>query len=322
MTTPSMDTQPVAPVYAGLDVGKDWCNAALEGERSGAARFGQDEAGHAAVVAWLRAQHVSHVVLEPSGGYEKAVLCTLAAAGFQICLVPPHRVRALARARGLAAKSDDLDARVLASFGRLLAPRSRRAGDEAGEALSELVRRRRQLVDMLTQEHNRAEQAATEAIRHSIDALTASLRIQLGEIDRLIAEQIRACEAMRTRHDILLAVPGVGPVTTAVLIAEMPELGTLDAKQAASLAGLAPYSRDSGRTNGKRRIGGGRAGVRCALYMAAVSAIRHNPDIRIFYQRLRAQGKPAKLALVAAARKLVVILNAKLRDAITTPHIA
>lgn len=320
MTTPSMDTQPVAPVYAGLDVGKDWCNAALEGERSGAARFGQDEAGHAAVVAWLRAQHVSHVVLEPSGGYEKAVLCTLAAAGFQICLVPPHRVRA--RARGLAAKSDDLDARVLASFGRLLAPRSRRAGDEAGEALSELVRRRRQLVDMLTQEHNRAEQAATEAIRHSIDALTASLRIQLGEIDRLIAEQIRACEAMRTRHDILLAVPGVGPVTTAVLIAEMPELGTLDAKQAASLAGLAPYSRDSGRTNGKRRIGGGRAGVRCALYMAAVSAIRHNPDIRIFYQRLRAQGKPAKLALVAAARKLVVILNAKLRDAITTPHIA
>lgn len=193
MTTPSMDTQPVAPVYAGLDVGKDWCNAALEGERAGAARFGQDAAGHAAVVAWLRAQHVSHVVLEPSGGDEKAVLCTLAAAGLQICLVPPHRVRALARA--LAAKSDDLDARVLASFGRLLAPRSRRAGDEAGEALSELGRRRRQLVDMLTQEHTRAEQAATEAIRHSIAALTASPRIPRGEIDRLIAEQIRAREA-------------------------------------------------------------------------------------------------------------------------------
>lgn len=127
---------------------------------------------------------------------------------------------------------------------------------------------------------------------------------------------------MRTRHDILLATPGVGPVTTAVLIAEMPELGALDAKQAASLAGLAPYSRDSGKTSGQRRIGGGRAGVRCVLYMAAVSAIRHNPDIRIFYQRLRAQGKPGKLALIAAARKLVVILNAKLRDALNTPHTA
>lgn len=319
MTPPPKDTD---PVYAGIDIGKDWCNAALEGERAGAARFGQDEPGHAALVAWLRAQRVTHVVLEPSGGYEKTVLRTLAAAGLQTCLVPPHRVRALARARGLAAKTDDLDARVLASFGRLLTPRARRAGDEAGDTLTELVRRRRQLVDMLTQEHNRAEQAAADAIRHSIDALTASLRTQLDAIDRLIAEQIRACEAMRTRHDILLATPGVGPVTTAVLIAEMPELGTLDAKQAASLAGLAPYSRDSGRTSGQRRIGGGRAGVRCALYMAAVSAIRHNPDIRIFYQRLRAQGKPGKLALIAAARKLVVILNAKLRDAIQTPRTA
>lgn len=321
MTEPSSDTRSDMPVYAGLDVGKDWCNVALETGGAGA-RFGQDEAGQAAAVAWLRAHRVSHVVLEPSGGYEKAVLRSLAAAGFETCLVPPHRVRALARARGVAAKTDDIDARVLASFGRLLTPRARRAADEAGEALAELVRRRRQLVDMLTREHNRSEQAATDAIRQSIETLTGVLRRQLAEIDRRIAERIRACEASRARHDLLLATPGVGPVTTAVLIAEMPELGTLDAKQAASLAGLAPYSRDSGRTSGKRRIGGGRAGVRCALYMAAVSAIRHNPDIRPFYRRLRDQGKPGKVALVAAARKLVVILDAKLRDAHTATHTA
>jgi transposase len=301
-------------VYAGIDVSKDWCDVALETADS-AARFDQTPRGRKDLVQWLQAQSVTHAVLEASGGYERPVLNALATAGLEACLVPPHRVRALARASGRLAKTDLLDARVLAAFGRLLGPRVTPGRDADTQALAALVRRRRQIVDLLTLEDTRRQQEEDPGILADIAALIGVLRSQLGALDRRIATQIRTCEALRTKHDVLATFPGIGPVTSAVLLAEMPELGTLEAKQAASLAGLAPFNNDSGTAEKKRSIQGGRTGVRCALFMAALTAIRRNPDIKAFYKRLRDQGKPQKVAHVAAARKIVVILNAKLRDA-------
>jgi transposase len=303
------------PLYAGIDISKDWCDVALEaGDAS--ARFDQTAKGREELTRWLKARGVTHAVLEASGGYERPVLQALAAARLQACLVPPHRVRALAKASGVSAKTDALDARVLAAFGRLLSPRVRAGRDEDAQLLTVLVRRRRQVVDLMTLEDNRRQLEEDPGILADIAALLGVLRSQLDVLDRRIADQIRASGSLRPKHDVLVTFPGVGPVTSAVLLAEMPELGSLDAKQAASLAGLAPFNNDSGSSEKQRSIHGGRAGVRCALFMAALSAIRHNPDIKAFYKRLRDQGKPQKVAHVAAARKIVVILNAKLRDAI------
>jgi transposase len=305
-------------VYAGIDVSKDWCDVALEAGEA-AARFEQTAEGRADLVQWLKARQVTHVVLEASGGYERAILRALGAARLEACLVPPHRVRALAKASGRAAKTDALDARVLAAFGRLLSPRVRPSFDPETAALTTLVRRRRQIVDLMTLEDNRRQQEEDPGILADIAALLSLLRSQLDALDRRIAVQIRASDALRQKHDVLVTFPGVGPVTSAVLLAEMPELGSLEAKQAASLAGLAPFNNDSGTSEKQRSIKGGRTGVRCALFMAALTAIRHNPDIKAFYKRLRDQGKPQKVAHVAAARKIVVILNAKLRDALPKP---
>jgi transposase len=303
-----------SPLYAGIDVSKDWCDVALEAGSS-SARFDQTAEGRRGLIAWLQAQAVTHVVLEASGGYERSILRALDEAGLQACLVPPHRVRALAKASGRIAKTDALDARVLAAFGRLLAPRVRQAPAAQTQALAGLVRRRRQIIDLMTLEDTRRQQEEDTAILADIEALLHLLRAQLGVLDRRIAEQIRDCKPLREKHDVLTTFEGVGAVTSAVLIAEMPELGSLDAKQAGSLAGLAPFNNDSGTSEKKRSIHGGRASVRCALYMAALTAIRHNPEIKTFYKRLRAQGKPQKVAHIAAARKIIVILNAKLRDA-------
>lgn len=301
------------PLYAGIDVSKGWCDVALEAGEA-AARFDQTGQGREALARWLKTHGVTHAVLEASGGYEKPVLRALDAAGLQACLVPPHRVRALAKAAGQSAKTDALDARVLAAFGRLLNPRIKRSPTGETQALGALVRRRRQVIDLLTLEDTRRQQEEDAVILDDIAALIGLLRGQLEALDHRIAAQIRAAEILRAKHDVLTTFPGVGPVTSAVLLAEMPELGQLDAKQAASLAGLAPFNNDSGTAQKQRSIHGGRAGVRCALFMAALSAIRHNPDIKAFYKRLRDQGKPQKVAHIAAARKIVVILNAKLRD--------
>jgi transposase len=302
------------PLYAGIDISKDWCDVALEAGSS-SARFDQTSKGREELIAWLMAHGVTHAVLEASGGYERPVLRSLDQAGLQACLVPPHRVRALAKASGRSAKTDALDARVLAAFGRLLSPRVRQSQDQETQALAALVRRRRQIIDVMTLEDSRRQQEEDTGILADIEALLDLLRRQLAAIDRRIADQIRGYKPLRDKHDVLITFPGVGPVTSAVLLAEMPELGSLEAKQAASLAGLAPFNNDSGSSEKKRAIHGGRAGVRCALFMAELSAIRHNPDIKAFYKRLRDSGKPQKVAHIAAARKIIVILNAKLRDA-------
>jgi transposase len=299
--------------YAGIDVARDKCDFALE-DRT-AAIFEQTAAGFGKAIAWLTRHRVTHVVLEPSGGYEKRLAEALTQAGLLVCRVSPHQARAFAKAKGVQAKTDALDARLLAAFGRVLEPPPRQPPDAQTAALAEIVRRRRQIVDFLTEEHTRREQTHDAAVTAMIDAHIAMLKSQLAVIDKTIAEKIAACPAMAEKQEVLQAVPGVGKVTAAVLLAEMPELGALDAKQAAALAGLAPYNRDSGKSSKKASVRGGRPGVRCALYMASVSAVRHNGDIKAFYQRLRGQGKPAKVAMIAAARKLIVILNAKLRDA-------
>jgi transposase len=306
------------PRYAGLDVSKAWCDVALEDDRT-ATRFDQTQQGRAQLIGWLNQRGVTHVVLEASGGYERPLLRALDAAALQACLVPPHRVRSLARAAGRIAKTDALDARMLAAFGRLLGPRVRLTPSQDLQLLAALVRRRRQVVDLIALEDMRRRQEDDADLLADIAALQAVLRSQLDSLDRRIANQIAVSPELAGKHRVLTGFVGVGSVTCAVLLAEMPELGRLDAKQAASLAGLAPFANDSGSHQGKRSIHGGRIGVRCALFMAALSAIRHNPEIRAFYQRLRASGKPQKLAHVAAARKIIVILNAMLRDAAAQP---
>lgn len=304
-------------LYAGIDVSKGWCDVALEAGDT-PARFEQTAQGRGELVQWLKQRGVTHAVLEASGGYERPVLRALDRDGISACLVPPHRVRALARAAGQGAKTDVLDARVLAAFGRLLQPRVQVTHDEHVRALAALVRRRRQVVDLLTIEETRRQQEDDEGILADIVAVRAMLAGQLDVIDRRIAAMIRTSEGLKEKHAVLSRYRGVGPVTAAVLLAEMPELGSLDAKQVASLAGLAPFNNDSGLAQGKRTIHGGRVGVRCALFMAALSAIKCNQEIRTFYKRLRDNGKPQKVAHIAAARKMIVILNAMLRDANST----
>ena len=264
-------------IYAGIDVSKGWCDVAVEAGRT-AARFDQTSKGLDELVAWLKLHGASHAVLEASGGYERPVLRAIDKAGLQACLVPPHRVRALARAVGQSAKTDALDAMVLAAFGRLLGPRVKPSLGEAFQALTALVRRRRQIVELVTLEENRRQQEDDPEILADIVALRSVLAGQLETLDRRIANLINASAALSEKHRVLMQFKGVGPVTCAVLLAEMPELGSLDAKQIASLAGLAPFNNDTGKSHGKRSIHGGRAGVRCALYMAALSAIPFNPD--------------------------------------------
>lgn len=301
-------------LYAGIDISKHWCDVALEAGDA-PARFEQTAEGRSELVRWLKKHGVTHAVLEASGGYERPVLRAIDLEGLHACLVPPHRVRSLARAAGRGAKTDVLDARVLAAFGRLLQPRVHLTQDENVRALAALVRRRRQVVELLAVEETRRQQEEDDGILADIMAVRSMLAAQLEVIDRRIAGMIKATENLREKHAVLARYRGVGPVTAAVLLAEMPELGSLDAKQVASLAGLAPFNNDSGLAQGKRSIHGGRVGVRCALFMAALSAIKCNPDIRAFYKRLRDNGKPQKVAHIAAARKMIVVLNAMLRDA-------
>jgi transposase len=301
-----------ADIYAGIDVAKETCALALE--EGAAFNFEQTPPGFAKAMAWLKAHRATHIVLEPSGGYEKGVGEALAHAGLQVCFASPAQVRAFAKAKGLHAKTDALDAHLLASFGRTMKPKIHSFPDKVIAALADFVHRRRQLIAFITQERQREEQVKDRALLGMIRAHLKLLEKQLVAVDAGIAERIAQEEPLAQKQAVLEAVPGVGKVTAAVLLAEMPELGSLDAKQAASLSGLAPYNRESGKSARKAFVRGGRPGVKCALYMAAVSAVRHNPAIREFYRRLRKDGKPAKLALIAAARKLIVILNAKIRD--------
>ena len=242
------------------------------------------------------------------------------AAGFPIAVVNPRQIRAFARAKGTLAKTDALDARIIAAFGALMRPRPLPEQVSGREAFAGLVARRRQLVEMMIAEKNRREHATGE-VRASIEEMLGHFKTQLAGVDAAIALAIDADAELSHRRDILTSVPGVGELTAAVILAELPELGQIGSKQAAALTGVAPINHVSGAHRGERHIGGGRPGVRCALYMATLSAMRCEPSLKAFYQRLRGAGKKPKVAIVATMRKLVTLLNILLqRDQLWTPQ--
>jgi transposase len=253
------------------------------------------------------------VVMEASGGYERLCAAALAQAGFAVAIVNARQVRAFALATGVLAKTDRVDARVLAHFAAAVRPAVRPLPDEQRQVLDALLGRRRQLVGMLVMEKNRLAQAHHRRVKKDIKSLIAILQKRIGGCDGELQQLIQASPLWRAQEDLLRSFNGIGPVSARTLLVELPELGTLNRKQIACLVGLAPIARDSGSWRGRRSIFGGRAQVRSALYMATVAAIRANLTISGFYQRLRAAGKPAKVALVACMRKVLTILNAMMR---------
>lgn len=296
--------------YIGIDVAKAQLDVFI---RPAGERFsvGNDEVGIRRLLGQLGPS--DFVILEATGGLEMPVAGALAKDGIAVAIVNPRQVRDFARATGRLAKTDRLDAEVLARFGEVVRPTPRPLADEQAQALAALVTRRRQLVDMLTAEKNRRTSAARVLYR-SIDEHIRWLEKRLRDLDDELRTLIRDTPLWRERDELLRSVPGVGTVLSRTLLAHLPELGALNRKQIAALAGLAPFNRDSGSMRGSRCIWGGRAEIRRVLYMAAVAGIRSNPVIRTFYLQLRARGKHVKRALTACMRKLLVILNAMLRS--------
>lgn len=254
------------------------------------------------------------VVMEATGGLEIPVAAALSRAGLPVVVVNPRQVREFARAIGKLAKTDTIDALTLGLFGERVRPECRPLPDELAQAFDALLARRRQLVLMLAEEKNRLQQARSREVRSGIQRHMRWLESEIKSVERGLTDGVRKSPIWRAKDDLLRSVPGVGRVTSFTALAELPELGRLNRKQIASLVGVAPHACDSGTLRGKRIIWGGRASMREALYMAALTASRFNPVLRAFYQRLIASGKPRKLALVACMRKLLTILNAIIRD--------
>jgi transposase len=269
--------------------------------------------GLAALVTRLRALGPNIVVLEATGGYDVPVAVACATAGLPVAVVNPRQIRAFAQALGRTAKTDPIDAEVIALFGERVRPEPRALPDAETQALAELVARRRQLLDMLIAERHRLAQATTPVIRRDVQKHVTWLEKRVTDVDGQMQTRIQNSPAWRATDDLLRSVPSIGPAVSRSLIAELPELGQLDRRQIAALVGVAPFNCDSGRFRGKRMIWGGRASVRQALYMAALVATRYNAPLRTFYQRLLTVGKPKKLALVAVMRKLLTILNAMVK---------
>lgn len=262
----------------------------------------------------LRELHPALIVLEASGGYEQEVLLTLIGAGLPAALVNPRQTRNFAKATGYLAKTDAIDAQVLAHFAAAVRPKLTDAPSPERAALAELVARRQALIEMLVAEKNRLRLTRTEAVRAQTQAHVAWLTAQLDDLDRTLRERIARLPEWRELDALLQSAPGIGPLAVAALLALLPELGRLNRREIAALVGVAPFNYDSGEKRGTRRIGGGRTAVRTALYMCAVAGLRCNPMLQTFYARLKAQGKPSKVALTACVRKLLVVLNAMVRD--------
>jgi transposase len=298
--------------FIGLDVAKAQLEFACRpsGETGAVVN---DDAGIRELVTRCQALAPTLIVLEATGGYEAAVVAALATAGLPLVVANPRQVRDFAKATGQLAKTDALDAQVLALFAERVRPTPRLLPDEAVQALDALLTRRRQLVEMLTAERNRLL-IARPAVRRDLQQHIRFLERRLREADDDLHRAVKASPVWRVKDDLLQSVPGVGRVVSLTLLAELPELGRVSHKEIAALVGVAPLNRDSGTRRGKRLVYGGRAPVRAALYMAALVASTWNPAIRAFYQRLRAAGKPAKVALTACMRKLLIILNAIARS--------
>jgi transposase len=299
-----------AQVFVGIDVSKAQLDMALRPE--GRFATSNNDAGFAQIIERLRAVPLALVVLEATGGLEIPLKGALAAAGMPVVVVNPRHVRDFARAAGKLAKTDALDAQTLAHYAEVMRPEARPLPDEQTQTLAAILTRRRQLTEMLTAEKNRLA-SARKPVRKSLRTHIAWLERELSHTDRDLARAIRESPVSREKEALLQSTPGVGPVVTTTLLANLPELGTVTAKQIAALVGVAPFNRDSGTWRGKRTVWGGRAQVRAVLYMGTLVATRFNPVIRTFYQRLCAAGKAKNVALTACMRKLLIILNAMLK---------
>lgn len=300
------------PVYIGIDVSKSRLDVA-QAPRGEAWSVSNDAEGISSLALRLSELKPALVVLEATGGYEIAPAAGLIAASLPVVVINPRQVRDFARAKGLLAKTDKLDAQVLADFAEAMKPEVRPLPSAAVQDLSGLVRRRQQLVDMVTAERNRAR-LAKPAVRADINAHIQWLQRRLEDIEKQLRQAVRSTPAWREKDKLIQGEKGAGPVLSLTMLADVPELGRLTGKKVSALVGVAPFNCDSGELRGKRRIWGGRANVRATLYMATRVAARHNPTIRPFFERLIAAGKPDKVAITACMRKFLLILNAIVRD--------
>jgi transposase len=305
---------PPAPLrWWGVDVASEkldlGCHGVMDVET-----FENSSAGIGQLLDRIVAEPVALLVVEATGGYETALVMRLDEAGLPVVVINPRQLRAFATACGELAKSDPIDARLIARFGHDMRPEIRPIPAEKQRLLADLVARRQQVLELRTAETNRRQQTVRRELQDSIDAVIEVLNEQLTDLVRQMAELIETDPEWRGRDRLLQSVKGMGPITSCVLVAELPELGRLDHKQIAKLVGVAPLNRESGKQRGRRSIVGGRSAVRAALYMAAFNAKRYNPQIREFYLRLRQAGKCYKVALTACMRKLLIVLNAIVRD--------
>jgi transposase len=300
-------------IIVGIDVSKDRLDVAVR--PSGVAFVVERNAGGLEVlIARLRELSPLLVALEATGGFETVAAAALAGAQLPVVIVNPAQVRAFAKAIGRWAKTDPIDAAVIAHFAEATKPQVRPLPDEATRLLADLVTRRRQIIEMMVAERQREQRMTIPRLKKSVSRLIKALEKELASLDEDIDDTVRGSPAWREKEDLLESVPGVGPVIARTLIADLPELGTLGRKEIAALAGLAPFTRQSGKWRGKSFIAGGRTAVRSALFMGAMVAKQHNPVLKAFFDRLVAAGKPKMVAIIAVARKLLTILNAIVRD--------
>lgn len=301
----------MSELFVGIDVSKDRLDIAFSDGRG--LQISNDEDGHVSFCKQLAVEAPQLVVMEATGGLERGLAVELAGRGLPLRIVNARLVRHFAKATGLLAKTDKIDAEVLVRFGQAMKLEAREPVSEQQRELQALLGRRRQLVEMLGMERNRLP-GAHKAVRPQVKRTIDWLQKQISDTDRDTDEALKACGIWREKVELLESVPGIGRVISLNLLATLPELGTLNRRQISALAGVAPFNRDSGRMRGKRSIYGGRAATRAALYMAALVGARHNPVLKRFYLRLRAAGKPGKVALVACMRKLLTILNVMIRE--------
>jgi transposase len=312
MTSPVNATTP----YLGIDVSKDKLDLAVEGQVE-VLTFANDTPGITQLIERLKSLHPALIVVEATGGYERSVLHAALDAGLPIARVQPGRVRHFARAQGLLAKSDAIDAHLLGLYARCLQPAVSEKRSKNQLELDALLVLRRQLIDARTAHTNQRKMTDSAFVHAALAQLLRQIHDQIKKVDKRIERLIDSDDDLAGRRDRLLSVPGVGKTTAATLAAQLPELGKIDRCRISALVGVAPYNRDSGRFRGKRAIFAGRAAVRSVLYMATITAIRCNPVIQRFAQRLKAAGKPPKVVITACMRKLLIVLNAMARDGVT-----
>lgn len=309
-----MEQPPSSPCFIGIDVSKDRLDVHVQ-PIGRAFAVPRTDAGVEQLLTELRVLAPMLVVLEATGGFELTVAAALAGASLPLAVVNPRQIRDFARATGRLAKTDTLDAQIIALFAERVRPEPRPVADAQAMILAELVARRRQVVEMIGMESNRRRQARAPRVQRTIDATLKTLQAQLVDLDAEIDDSVRGSPVWRAADDLLTSVPGIGDITARTLIAELPELGRLDRRRIAALVGVAPVNRDSGQMRGHRAIAGGRTSVRNVLFMATLTAIRWNPVLKAHYHQLIARGCPKKVAIIACIRRLLGILNAIIRTA-------